>query len=90
MARVECVTAQGFVASISMPLLTELVSINDGFCYRHGAPNGAVPTRQHFIPSKTANLSRTAAGGDVPEMRLQHHQPLTRTAVPLPAALFFG
>ena len=46
MARVECVAKQGFVAFISMPLLTELVSINEDCCYRHGAPDGAVSTRQ--------------------------------------------
>ena len=43
MFRVECVAATVFVAFISMPLLTELISSEDGFCYRHGAPNGAVP-----------------------------------------------
>ena len=47
MARVDCVAKQGFVAFISMPLLTELVSIKEGFSYKHGAPNGAVTTRQH-------------------------------------------
>ncbi len=35
----------GFVTFISMPLLTELISIKDGFSYKHGAPNGAVTTR---------------------------------------------
>jgi hypothetical protein len=29
---------------ISMPLLTDLISINDGYGYRHGAPDGAVAT----------------------------------------------
>src|ERR1035437_5617924 len=43
MARVERVDTQGFLTFISMPLLTELVSIKDGFSYKHGAPNGAVP-----------------------------------------------
>ena len=43
MVRVECVANQGFGMFISMPLLTELVSIKDGFSYKHGAPNGAVP-----------------------------------------------
>ena len=46
MARVEGVTAPRFAMFISMPLLTELVSINDGYGYRHGAPNGAVSMRQ--------------------------------------------
>jgi hypothetical protein len=43
MARVERVDTQGFLTFISLPLLTELVSIKDGFSYKHGAPNGAVP-----------------------------------------------
>jgi len=43
MFRVKCVATTAFAAFISMPLLTELVSSEDGFCYRHGAPNGAVP-----------------------------------------------
>jgi hypothetical protein len=43
MVRVEGVATQEFTALVSMPLLTELVSAKDGFCYRHGAPNGAVP-----------------------------------------------
>jgi hypothetical protein len=45
MFRVKCVVTTVFVAFISMPFLTELVSNEDGFCYRHGAPNGAVPGR---------------------------------------------
>ena len=43
MLRVKCVVTAVFVAFISMPLLTELVSSEEGFCYRHGAPDGAVP-----------------------------------------------
>jgi hypothetical protein len=46
MYRVECVATTVLVALISMPLLTELVSMEDGFCYRHGAPNGVVRTSQ--------------------------------------------
>ena len=42
MFRVECVVTAVSVASVFMPLLTELVSIENGVCYRHGAPNGAV------------------------------------------------
>jgi hypothetical protein len=61
MVRVECVATKGYVAFISMPLLTELVSIEDGFCYKHGAPNGAVSTRQQCIPRNAAkNLTLTA------------------------------
>ena len=43
MFRVKCVATMVFEAFISMPLLTELVSSEYGFCYRHGAPDGAVP-----------------------------------------------
>jgi hypothetical protein len=42
-----CVATRGFVIFTSMPLLTELMSIKDGFSYKHGAPNGAVTTRQY-------------------------------------------
>jgi hypothetical protein len=42
MFRDKCVVTTVVVAFISMPLLTELVSSEDGFCYRHGAPDGAV------------------------------------------------
>lgn len=54
MFRVEGVAKRVLVANISMSLLTELVSCEDGFCYRLGAPNGAAPTRRHGIPRKTA------------------------------------
>ena len=37
MVRVERVATRRFVTFISMPLLTELVSIKDGFSYKHGA-----------------------------------------------------
>jgi hypothetical protein len=64
MDRVERTATQGFVASISMPLLTELVSIKDGFGYKHGAPDGAVPTRQHGNPTRTPkNTPRIWQGG---------------------------
>ena len=54
MVRVECVATQEFLMFISMSLLTELVSITEGFSYKHGASNGAVTTRQHRIPLETA------------------------------------
>ena len=54
MFRVKCMATTVFVGFISMPFLTELVSSEDGFCYRHGAPNGAVPPSQHSIRPKTA------------------------------------
>ena len=43
MSVVQCAVTTVLVAVISMPLLTELVSSENGFCYKHGAPNGAVP-----------------------------------------------
>jgi len=42
---VQCAATTVFVAFISMPLLTELVFREDGFCYKHGAPNGALSRR---------------------------------------------
>ena len=44
----------------------------DGFCYRHGAPNGALPPSRHCIPPKTAkkpearlcSIDTTCASGD--------------------------
>ena len=38
----------------AMPLLAELVSCGDGFCYTHGAPAGALPPRQQPNPPITA------------------------------------
>ena len=43
MFRVKCVAATVFEAFSSMPLLMELISSKDGFCYRHDAPNGDAP-----------------------------------------------
>ena len=54
MVRVECVATRGFVRLTSVPLLTELISIKDGFSYKHGAPDGVVITRQYRIPLETA------------------------------------
>ena len=54
MVRVECVATQEFVTFTSMPLLTELFSIKDGFSYKRGAPNGAVITSLYRIPLETA------------------------------------
>lgn len=39
MVGVEFVATGVFAAFISMPLLPELVSSEDGFCYSHGAPS---------------------------------------------------
>jgi hypothetical protein len=46
MFRAECAVTAVLVALVSMALLTELVSTENGVCYRHGAPNGAVRTSQ--------------------------------------------
>ena len=47
---IERIATTVFEMPIPMPLLTELVSAEDGFCYRHAAPNGAVPASLHPIP----------------------------------------
>ena len=62
MFRVKCVATAVFVGFIPMPLLTELVSSEDGFCYRHGAPNGAVPPISHSIRPKTARNRLSGLG----------------------------
>ena len=69
MVRVECVATQGFLTFISMPLLTELISIKEGFSYKHGVPNGAVSTRQYRSPLETAenpNLPPASAVSPAP------------------------
>ena len=38
---VPCAAAAALTVLLAMPLLTELVSTRAGFCYKHGAPNGA-------------------------------------------------
>ena len=72
MLRVERMAKRGLVAIISMPLLTELVSHEDGFCYRHDAPNGAVPARRRGI------LSKTAKNRESPTTPLLHHSVAAR------------
>ena len=81
MVRVECVATQGFVTFTSMPLLTELISIKAGFSYKHGAPNGAVTTRQYRIPLETAKNRHRAGNHWVVNV---HHQ------VPLLSRLHSG
>jgi hypothetical protein len=58
---VQCVTTRMFVALISMPLLTELVPSEDDFCYRHGAPNGALSPSQHPISPRSCRAAADAA-----------------------------
>jgi hypothetical protein len=41
MFEIQSVAPAVFRARIALPLLTELVSTENGFCYRHGAPGGA-------------------------------------------------
>jgi hypothetical protein len=48
---IQRLAAAVFRVFISMPRLTELVSTEDGFCYKHAAPDGA---SVGFIPLKTA------------------------------------
>jgi hypothetical protein len=62
MFRVKCVATTVFEPFISVPLLTELVSSEDGFCCRHGAPDGAVPPSQHSIRPKTAEKRLSGFG----------------------------
>ena len=50
---VQCVAKTVYAVFLSMPLLTELGWSEDGLCYRHGAPNGALPPSQQPIPPKT-------------------------------------
>ena len=54
MAEVQCLATAVLAAFVSMPLLTELISSEDGSYYRHGAPNGAVFPSQHPTPPKAA------------------------------------
>jgi hypothetical protein len=56
----QCVATAGLVVFMFMPLLTELGSSEDGFCYRNGTPNGVVRPSQHSIPPKTAKKQRDA------------------------------
>ena len=54
MFEVQCLSTAVLAAFISMSLLTELISSEDGSYYAHGAPNGAVFPSQHPILQKTA------------------------------------
>jgi hypothetical protein len=58
MYAVQCVATAVLVVFRSMPLLTELDSSEDGFGYKHGAPNGAVPPppRQHSSPPNATEI----------------------------------
>ena len=62
MFRVKCMATTVFVASISVPHLMELVSSEDGFCYRHGVPSGVVPPSQHSIRPKVAKKRLSGLG----------------------------
>jgi hypothetical protein len=81
MAQIECVATQGFLTFISMPLLTELVSIKAGFSYKHGAANGAVTTRQ---PSGVSggDLPRDGSWGPAGGYSVNWHNPSSEILAP--------
>jgi hypothetical protein len=58
MFRVQCAAKSMDAVFLPMPLLPELGWRQGGLCYRHGAPNGAVPPGQHAIPPETARDPR--------------------------------
>ena len=57
--------------TLNMPLLTELGGSEDGLCYKHGAPNGALPPGQHPIPLQIAKC-RDGRTPLVPGRRASH------------------
>ena len=62
MAAVQCLGTAVLAAVVSMPLLTELISSEDGSYYRHGAPNGAVfPSQRPTQPKAAEGLRRFVA-----------------------------
>jgi hypothetical protein len=73
MVRVECVANQGFGMFISMPLLTALVSIMEGFSYRHGAPQQPAKGAALVGESPTRRIRRftTERPGACPAARLE-------------------
>ena len=77
MFEVQCVAKTVFVTFLSMPLLTELVSSEDGFCYRHGAPNGAVPQSQHSIPIESSEEAMQCASRSATQKILGPKRPET-------------
>jgi hypothetical protein len=54
MFKVHCMATTVLAALLTMPLLAELDSSEVGFCYRHGAPSGALFPSQYPIPPQTA------------------------------------
>jgi hypothetical protein len=90
---VECAARTVSGASVAMPLLTELVSSENGFCYKHGAPNGAVPKRAPPVQPKTAkNPLLSAAALEVNKradsnIRSWNHCFKAALQPPVPAAL---
>jgi hypothetical protein len=65
MVRVECVATQGFLMFISMPLLTELGSIKDGFSYKHGAPTEL--SQRYSGPVKRKSRPRNGSADQRPQ-----------------------
>ena len=59
MSGVECGAATMFEALISMSPLTERVPLEDGYAYRHAAPDGVVPASPGTKNSRTRCPIRT-------------------------------
>ena len=57
MSEVQWVATTVLAACLFMPLLMELVPIEDRRYYKHDAPHGALPPSQHPIPPETAKNS---------------------------------
>jgi len=62
MFEVRCVSTRVLAAFLFMPLLPELVTVEDRFCYKHDAPHGALPPNQHPVLPKTAKNQRINRG----------------------------
>jgi len=55
---VHCAATTVKVTSGSMPLLAELVSGREGFCYKHGAPSGALLPKPAAHSTENSEESR--------------------------------
>ena len=71
MCGVQRVATTVLAAFVSMPLLTELAPGKNGFCYKHGAPNGTVPRPATPIPPKTAEICFRLMPGEAAEPSLE-------------------
>jgi hypothetical protein len=68
MLRAQNKVTAAFTVFCRMPLLTELGSRKDGFCYKHGAPSGAVPAGSGSIPLKTRKNLYGASDSTTPDI----------------------